>query len=56
MKNGIKLEEPNENLAHVYIDKAKSALNILDSQFNYSISLKKFNHKHLYKTLNYFVK
>ena len=31
MKNGLKLEEPNDNLAHAYIDKAKSALNILDS-------------------------
>ena len=30
-KKGIKLEEPNDNLCSVYIDKAKSALNMLNS-------------------------
>jgi len=30
-KNGIKLEEPNNNLSNVYIKKAKSALNMLSS-------------------------
>jgi uncharacterized protein (UPF0332 family) len=30
-KRGIKLEEPNNNLCNAYIEKAKSALNILDS-------------------------
>ena len=30
-KRGIKLEEPNDNLCNAYIEKAKSALNMLDS-------------------------
>lgn len=30
-KRGIKLEEPNDNLCKAYIEKAKSALNMLDS-------------------------
>jgi len=30
-KRGIKLEEPNDNLCKVYIKKAKSSLNMLDS-------------------------
>ena len=30
-KRGIKLEEPNNNLCNAYIEKAKSALNMLDS-------------------------
>ena len=30
-KKGIKLEEPNDNLCKAYIEKAKSALNMLDS-------------------------
>lgn len=30
-KRGIKLEEPNDNLCKVYINKAKSSLNMLDS-------------------------
>ncbi len=30
-KRGIKLEEPNDNLADVYIKKAKSSLNMLDA-------------------------
>jgi uncharacterized protein (UPF0332 family) len=30
-KRGIKLEEPNNNLCKAYIEKAKSALNMLDS-------------------------
>lgn len=30
-KRGIKLEEPNDNLCKAYVEKAKSALNILDS-------------------------
>ena len=30
-KRGIKLEEPSDNLCNAYIEKAKSALNMLDS-------------------------
>jgi len=30
-KRGIKIEEPNNNLCHAYIEKAKGALNMLDS-------------------------
>lgn len=30
-KRGIKMEEPNNNLCNAYIEKAKSALNMLDS-------------------------
>ncbi len=30
-KRGIRLEEPNDNLAEVYIKKAKSSLNMLDA-------------------------
>ena len=30
-KRGIKLEEPNDNLCNAYIEKSKSALNMLDS-------------------------
>ncbi len=30
-KRGIKLEEPNDNLCKAYVEKAKSALNMLDS-------------------------
>ena len=30
-KRGIKLEEPNDNLCKAYMEKAKSALNMLDS-------------------------
>jgi len=30
-KRGIKIEQPNENLCNVYIEKAKSSLNILES-------------------------
>lgn len=30
-KRGIKMEEPNDNLCKAYIEKAKSALNMLDS-------------------------
>ncbi len=30
-KRGIKIEEPNNNLCHVYIKKAKSSLNMLES-------------------------
>ena len=30
-KRGIKIEEPNDNLCKAYIQKAKSALNMLDS-------------------------
>jgi len=30
-KRGIKLEEPNNNLCKAYVEKAKSALNMLDS-------------------------
>jgi len=30
-KRGIKLEEPNEHLCKAYVEKAKSALNMLDS-------------------------
>ncbi|MEK7224354.1 MAG: HEPN domain-containing protein [Bacteroidota bacterium] len=30
-KRGIKLEDPNNNLCNAYIEKAKSALNMLDS-------------------------